>query len=282
MLFMKIKSFTVLLLSALALCVPKAISAVNPTETLTSIFKAHKGNNSDKWENYLVTYSAEFDQYKKTHNTIRLLEIGVQNGGSLQIWKKYFGITSEIVGLDIDENVCKMNLGAGIETFCFDASDREKLKTFSEDRPFDIIIDDGSHMCAHVIESFKALFNKVKPGGIFIVEDVHTSYYPQFGGGLRAKTSSMKYFKNLLDLINIFHINDEQFKSKLSEDESYFYKWIESIKFVDSMIIVKKRTEERTEPVKRIMTGVYAPVNETNMSVGKEKGWFENTQKLKD
>lgn len=270
----------VLLLTAVSFAASSAHSEIMLFDNLIALFKEHQGNISDKWENYLATYDGEFHKYRVA-GKVRLLEIGVQNGGSLQIWKKYFGNDSEIVGLDIDQNVCKMNLGTGIETFCFDATDREKLNPFSVNKPFDIIIDDGSHMCAHVIESFKALFSQLKAGGIFVVEDVHTSYWESFGGGLRTDVATIEYFKKLLDLINIFHIKDENFIKSLSTEEVYFYKWVESIKFVDSMIIIQKRKTERNEPVKRIMTGVDAPVNAAGVAIGKKDGWFDNAQKMK-
>ena len=124
-----------------------------------------------------------------------MLEIGVSFGGSLQAWKKYFGRTSIIVGVDINEDVCahRYLYESGVLSFCFDASIPENLAAFysasrdasgrlvtaaraAGDRGvpllYDIIIDDGSHRNSDVIRTFKASFEHMSVGGVYIVEDV--------------------------------------------------------------------------------------------------------------
>lgn len=266
------------------------IAPATEQPSLTFLFKNHTGNVSDKWENYLSVYEAELQKYRIKEN-ISILEIGVQNGGSLQIWRKYFNNNAKIVGLDIDPNVCKLNLGEGIKTLCFDGSNPNELDKHIEANFFDIIIDDGSHVCSDVISTFENLFLKLKPGGIYIVEDAHTSYWETHGGSLKGDKTIIEYFKNIVDLINKFHIREESYLGKMkkflgishtfSSLETYYSEWIDSIKFVDSMVIITKRSSQKNSPFKRLLTGKLAPVSAITKTAETES-WFKNTKDLAD
>ncbi len=248
-------------------------------KSLAQVFKSHKDNISDKWENYIYEYDAHFRKYQ--NKPMNLLEIGVQNGGSLQIWKKYFGAQADIHGIDIEKSVCNMALGDGIRTSCFDATDEVQLQNLGN-QIYDIIIDDGSHLCSHVIKSFTYLFKAIKPGGYFVVEDTHTSYWEQWEGGLNKIGTTIEYFKKIIDLVNYFHIRDDAFKASLTPHEIYCFQWVKSIKFVDSMIIIEKNQEARSMPIKRVMTGTVAPIVPASIDMGNEHGCFANTINLTD
>ena len=118
---------------------------------------------------------------------------------------------------------------------------------------FDFILDDGSHLNEHVIYSFETLFQYVKSGGMYIVEDVATSYFPWYGGGLNDPKSMMEYFKKLTDDINfrgVENLDDQAAVWDRREDKLIPYSNkvqpdcrtdIESITFLNGIILIRKR-----------------------------------------
>src|SRR6266700_7302086 len=104
---------------------------------------------------------------------VRVLEIGVYSGGSLDMWRTYFGPKAHIIGVDIQED-CIVYERKGIEIKIGDQSDKRFWTEFKERvEPIDIVIDDGSHKPRHQITTFNELFPHIKPGGIFLCEDIH-------------------------------------------------------------------------------------------------------------
>jgi SAM-dependent methyltransferase len=172
--------------------------------SLTSLFYANRGNISDKWEQYLAIYDAELRPWQQ--RGVSLLEIGVQNGGSMQVWAKYFGPDSNLIGLDIDERILQLDHPENVELLVVDATDSAQLSAALGDRTFDIILDDGSHFSSDISNSFRHLFSRLAPGGKYIIEDLHCSYWAEFGGGLRAQGSAIEFIKNLVDLVNFHHL----------------------------------------------------------------------------
>lgn len=120
---------------------------------------------------------------------IKVLEIGVggyadddRGGQSLEVWRDYFP-NAEITGIDIQKKT--MDLGPRVEILQGSQVDAEFLKDLVAKRgPFDIIVDDGSHRNEHIVESYQLLFPSLVPGGIYVAEDVQTSFHPRFGGSL--------------------------------------------------------------------------------------------------
>jgi hypothetical protein len=129
------------------------------------LFHAHQGRLVDKWEHYFPIYDKHFAKYQD--KPVRVLEIGVSHGGSLQLWKEYFGPQAQITGLDIDPR-CQDYEEEQIKIYCGDQSDAGVLSGFGE---FDIVIDDGSHVVAHQEASFKALWPSTR--GVYLIEDIH-------------------------------------------------------------------------------------------------------------
>ena len=138
--------------------------------TVRECFYAHQGRLIDKWDIYLDIYQKHFARY--VGKPVRILEIGVSHGGSLQLWRQYFGPQADIVGLDIDPR-CKEYEEDGINILIYDQA---KIKP-GDLGPFDIVIDDGSHVREHQEASFKALWPSTR--GIYLCEDCHGGY-PQF------------------------------------------------------------------------------------------------------
>lgn len=206
-------------------------------------------DKSSLYHDYLKKYEKylPFNRNEK----IKILEIGVLDGESLCTWKKYF-YNAEIIGIDInpyckkfEENNIKIEIGSQY--------DGEFLKTIGEKYgPFDMILDDGSHMNEHVIFSFKNLFQYVKSQGVYIVEDAGTSYWKPYNGERYGKHTIMEYFKGITDEINFFgeeKIGEDIFRRKDEyliqqfKDKGYNYigTEIESLNFLNSIIIATKR-----------------------------------------
>lgn len=139
----------------------------NPT--LAELYASHTGKVSDKWSSYLPTYDRLFAHLRD--QPISLLEIGVQNGGSLEIWAKYFPHPEAlIVGVDINDQCSFLRYNdSRIWVALGDATkEPSHIKT-----DYNIIIDDGSHHPQHQLDAFRAWFPVLKNGGIYVIEDMH-------------------------------------------------------------------------------------------------------------
>lgn len=134
------------------------------------VFEEHQGRLVDKWSHYLELYERHFWRFVGT--PVRVLEIGVGHGGSLQLWKAYFGPNAEIVGLDIDLR-CKEYEEPQITVHIGDQSSPPLMGRF------DIVIDDGSHVLAHQQASLDALWPALNDGGVYWIEDCHHGEGPE-------------------------------------------------------------------------------------------------------
>jgi len=191
------------------------------------------GRSIHKHSNYFEIYDRYFEKYKGGAPTI--LEIGVQHGGSLLMWDAYFGGKANIVGIDILQE-CKKFEKENIRIFIGDQSDERFLNhVIAEVGPFDVIIDDGSHIPKHQIKSFEVLFfNGLKEDGVYICEDCSTSYWPRFGGGVRRAGTFIEYSKRLCDQVNAWVADNP----KLIVDHAT--KWIKSISFYTAVVVFEK------------------------------------------
>jgi ubiquinone/menaquinone biosynthesis C-methylase UbiE len=247
-------------------------------ESYEEIFKNHKGFISYKWVHYFYIYDKLFLEYRQKNRPLTILEIGVDRGGSLEIWKKYLPEGSKIYGVDINPKCKEIKFGENI-FFCLgSASDRNFMEKAFADIEFDIILDDGSHICSDVIETFKIMFPRIKNGGLYVVEDLHTSYWRNFGGGCRKKGSSIEYFKNLVESLNSYYIHPFEFLGTFAKyfsrdfrnrikrilkkeavkkhfNGTDYSKTIESITFYDSICAVKKFSSSRNTPFKSVISG---------------------------
>ena len=162
---------------------------------------------SDKWASfhwYTQHYEHHFARYRD--RPVRVLEIGIGGyagdlgGPSLKMWKRYFH-RGMVYGLDLfDKSALDQ---PRLTALTGDQGDPDTLRELAEKHgPFDIVIDDGSHENEHVRISFDALFPYVRPGGLYVIEDLQTAYWPRFGGTAGAETApdtSIGLLKRLLD-----------------------------------------------------------------------------------
>jgi hypothetical protein len=123
-------------------------------KTLSQLYAEHIGKSSDKWSLYLIEYNRLFDSYRDM--AVRLLEIGVQNGGSLEIWSKYFNNASALIGCDVNPKCGYLNFeNTRIAVVIGDANAPEvQDRVLQHSSQFDLIIDDGSHLSSDIIKSF--------------------------------------------------------------------------------------------------------------------------------
>jgi FMN phosphatase YigB (HAD superfamily) len=173
--------------------------------TLVELYQAHQGRLSDKWSSYLDFYEERFQRVRG--QPIRLLEVGVQNGGSLEIWAKYFPDAEAIVGCDIDPNCGLLTFkDPRIKVFVGDAAATSTAELIAQHSPyFDIVIDDGSHRSGDIVRNFANYFPRLADGGFYIMEDLHASYFDIYEGGLEAPYSSINFVKRLIDYVNSGH-----------------------------------------------------------------------------
>lgn len=147
------------------------------------LFFEHDGRLVQKYVHYLSIYEKYFAAHRG--NPVRFLEIGVDQGGSLQLWRKYFGPKAVIFGIDIVEQ-CRTVADADVRVRIGSQRDPLFLRAVVEEMGgVDIIVDDGSHQASDQRITFKTLFPLLSDGGVYIVEDLHTAYWFSYGGGLR-------------------------------------------------------------------------------------------------
>ena len=166
-----------------------------------------------KWEKYFDVYDGIFDRFK--HKKITFVEVGVLNGESLQMWKKYFHPDSKIIGIDFNPE-CKKFEKDGIEIFIGDQSDEDFWDNFFKKvGKVDILLDDGGHTnTQQIITTLKSLPN-ITDDGILMIEDTHTSYMQEFGNP--NKYSFINFTKKIIDDVNFKYRNLGNFKVSLND-----------------------------------------------------------------
>lgn len=234
-------------------------------KSLEQLYKEHNGKGSDKWSSYLIEYERIFGEYKDY--PINLLEIGVQNGGSLEIWSKYFANAKKLLGCDINPDCANLLFeDSRIDVVVGDAnSDVVQLKLLQHVEIFDLIIDDGSHCSSDIVRSFDKYFPYLADGGLFVVEDLHCSYWAEFEGGLYDPFSSIMFFKRLADIVNYEHwgiaksrteiLHGFYLKYNFQIDEDLL-KHIHSIEFINSICVIRKNAPQNNMLGNRIISGL--------------------------
>ena len=232
---------------------------------LFELYKTHSGNVSDKWALYINEYDRVLSPFKMTK--ISMLEIGIQNGGSLEIWSKFFPNANVIIGCDINQECSKLKYEDDRIKIVIGNVNSEEIEKeiLNNSKKIDLIIDDGSHTSSDIIKTFAKYFCHVSDGGIFIVEDLHCSYWESFQGGLYDPYSAISFFKKLADIINYEHWGISKERNELLKgfSNNYFIDFeneclqkIHSIEFINSMCIVRKNSIEYNELGPRIISGL--------------------------
>ena len=168
--------------------------------SIWSEFLNNKQRTINKWKHYFPVYGAHFRRF--VDRPLLFLEIGCGRGGSAQMWKRYLGPHAQIVGIDINPE-CKGFEEDQIQVRIGSQSDTAFLQSIVDEfgAP-DVVLDDGSHRMSDLVESFRFLYPRTAAGGVYFVEDLHTAYWDEYGGGLRAEGSFIELAKRLIDELN--------------------------------------------------------------------------------
>lgn len=169
-------------------------------------------------------YAIHYDNHLKSHEVKNMLEIGISWGASIKMWDEYFNGSVNIIGVDINEKRFKKEQieNNKIKIFIGDQGNENFLNTFKE-ISFDLIIDDGSHRMKDQQTSFKVLFNFLRKGGLYIIEDLHTSNHSSFFDS-KPETTTKELLKHL-------QIKKEYLSKYISNIE--YQKLLENIEIVE-------------------------------------------------
>ena len=174
-------------------------SKYGPSELL-DLFAGNKDFIVHKWHHYIPLYERYFSAFRG--KKIKFLEIGVSKGGSLQMWRKYLGDDAVIFGIDIDPECAQYNGLAGQVRIGSQVDKRFLDAVIREMGGVDVVLDDGSHHMDHVSVSLTHIFPHLTEGGVYMIEDLHTAYWSDWGGGHRNKTN---FFAFVMDLVDDLH-----------------------------------------------------------------------------
>ncbi|WP_207801767.1 class I SAM-dependent methyltransferase [Phenylobacterium hankyongense] len=175
---------------------------------LEEIFYSHAGRPANKWAHYLPFYDRAFAPYRGS--AVRMLEIGVSKGGSLDLWRKYFGPDAVLFGVDIDP-ACAGHVDAPSQVRIGSQADPGFLRGVAgEMGGIDIVLDDGSHVASHQRTTFQTLWPLLSPGGLYVIEDMHTAYWPHWEGGLRRPGAAVELGKGLIDDMHAWHHAEDE------------------------------------------------------------------------
>lgn len=202
---------------------------------LEKYFFSRKHKTINKWMHYFEAYERFFARYR--NKDVSILEIGVFKGGSLQMWKNYFkGSCNKVMVYGIDINPeCKQLEEDNIRIFIGAQEDREFLHNIKKEiGKVDILIDDGGHTMNQQIVSFEELFDLVDDNGIYLCEDLHTSYMENYGGQYKGDTF-IEYSKNLIDYLHSQYSETNKLQRNRYSDS------IKYITYCDSMIFIEKK-----------------------------------------
>ena len=189
-----------------------------------------------KWVHYLEICENYFAAHKYT--AVKMLEIGVNQGGSLDLWRRYFGSQATIFGIDI--NPACANVATPPNQVRIGSQDDASFlqSVIDEMGAPDIVLDDGSHVAKHQRASFEILFPLLKEGGIYMIEDLHTAYWPDdYDGGYRRPGTAIEYVKQMIDDMHAWY-HDKPTMTPAKDQ-------IGAIHVHDSIVVIEKRRRER-------------------------------------
>jgi cephalosporin hydroxylase len=184
-----------------------------------------------KWVHYFPIYERHFSSWR--NRSLTFLEIGVSKGGSLQMWQRFFGPLAKIVGIDIDPE-CKAHESPGIFVRIGDQSDEGFLKSILDEFGVpDIVLDDGSHQMKDIAASFQYFYPRMHKNAMYMVEDLHTAYWEEYGGGVDQKNTFINFSKQCVDQLNADHS-----RGALTPD--FITRQTFGISFYDSIVCYEK------------------------------------------
>jgi hypothetical protein len=202
-------------------------------KSLFEIFQHDLTLHCDKYLPYFSVYEQFFSKYRGCDLTF--IEVGVQGGGSLEMWRKYFGSTARIIGIDVDPTVLERK-APDVEIFIGNQEDPAFWAGFLPNvGPIDAFLDDGGHTMNQQINTLLSVWPKISIGGVYMIEDTHTSYFKDWGNGLYQSNTIIEFTKRISDLVNVNHWQEPP------PDHNIFkFSDLASIHYYNSMIVMTK------------------------------------------
>lgn len=201
-----------------------------------------------KWWHYFEVYERHLGPLARDSRAgtrdlpLRILEIGVLDGGSLELWSKWFGENALIYGIDVDQRCAELSV-PGAEVRIGSQDDSHFLRRVVDEMGgVDVVIDDGNHTSHSVRTSLRTLFPLLSDSGLYVIEDLHASYWPSFGGGLRRSSSSIEALKRTIDLLHQPYIGTALQSDVLGLAADR----LKSVTFYDSIAILEKQASRST------------------------------------
>ncbi len=180
---------------------------------------------SIKHSTYFAVYDHLFEKYRG--RPITFVEIGVLDGGSLFMWREFFGPQARIIGVELNPGAAKWR-EHGFEIFIGSQSDPAFWRSFFDQvGPIDLLLDDGGHTYEQQIKTVEACVDQINDGGLLVIEDTHTSYMQGFG---LKSLSLVKYGQRLSDRIN-------QRFSELNQGSAEYRIW--GVRFYESFVVLE-------------------------------------------
>jgi hypothetical protein len=218
----------------------EAVEEKSDETELHKLFYDHTGPLIHKWTHYLGIYDKFLQPFRG--KSVRLLEIGVSQGGSLSLWRKYLGTEALIFGLDIEPRCAQFDGIDGSVRIGSQADPDFLRSVVKEMGGIDVVIDDGSHIAEHQKTSLEVLFPLLSQGGLYLCEDLHTSYWQNFNGGYGRQGTFIELGKSLIDDMNSDFHDRESWMNDANRE-------ILGIHFYNSMLIIEKKSQGRPRHV---------------------------------
>lgn len=205
---------------------------------LRRIFHERPRGTAWKWPHYFAIYERHLAGLRG--KPVTLLEIGIHRGGSLSMWKEYFP-GARIVGIDIEPDT-KKHESEDVAVCIGDQADAAFLSNVAREHgPFDVVVDDGGHKWRQQIISLTTLFPYLKSEGIYIIEDLHKSYWPSrprarallrlVRSYLRPYPPTIRFLKGLVDRIHF---------RRTGETDAIFSDEVRSVCFYEGIAVIEK------------------------------------------
>jgi hypothetical protein len=201
-----------------------------------------------KWWHYFDVYERHLGQLAAASRagspdqSLRILEIGVLDGGSLELWANWFGTSATVFGIDVDPKCARLE-PVGAQIRIGSQEDAAFLRAVVDEMGgLDVVIDDGNHTSRSIKATLGILFPLLQPGGLYFIEDLHASYWPSFGGGYRRKGTSIEALKSTIDLLHQPYIGAHVPNDLLASPADH----LRCVTFYDSIAILQKQGARST------------------------------------
>jgi len=165
------------------------------------------GTPIDKWIHYFPVWERHLTRFRGM--PAQVLEIGVYRGGGLDLLRSFLGPDARLTGVDIDEGA-RAAAGDRHAIEIGDQADPDFLRKVAADHgPFDIVIDDGGHTMRQQVVAVETLFPLMADGGVYLVEDSHTSYWSLYADQGPGEPTFIEWLKSRIDDLHAYHFSNE-------------------------------------------------------------------------